>query len=328
RDKELAANAKTFTWDLDSWLKTLSKGDQLTWKPHVERLKRQATNTRVPSKVDTDSGINMSERMARIAEFGARKQKAIDDGFESKAVKIRDAYVTRVKDAAAKAREAKDEKVAEALDWRVADSAELSGWIRIIHPEEGVAFVLDQTGVTDAPASSSLKVVSAIYGSGGKDADVTEKVREWLTVKKSSFRVTPPDLGADPNPGWNKGLTITYTIDGTEAKKSWGENSQISPTDLVPNSSSQSALPNSDDPVIGSWDWFNGHVVELRADGTVKNLNNGWTATWRHTGNKNGLRLYELTWQGGEYLDKLSLSDDTISGSNQTGGSISGTRKK
>ncbi|RYD46429.1 MAG: hypothetical protein EOP83_29700, partial [Verrucomicrobiaceae bacterium] len=132
RDKELATNAKTFTWDLDSWLKTLSKGDQLTWKPHVERLKRQATNTRVPSKVDTDSGINMSERMAKIAEFGSRKQRAIDDGFESKAAKIRDAYVTRVKEAATKAREAKDEKIAEALDARVADSVELNGWIRII----------------------------------------------------------------------------------------------------------------------------------------------------------------------------------------------------
>jgi hypothetical protein len=239
RDKELATNAKTFTWDLDSWHKTLNKGDQLTWKSHVERLKRQATATRVPEKVDTASGINMSERMARIAEFGARKQKAIDDGFESKAAKIRDAYVTRVKEAAAKARAANDEKIADALDARAADSAELNAWTRIIHPDENqnLAFVLDQTGVAPATPSASFKVLSATYGSGGKDADVTEKVREWLTVKKAAFRVTPPDLGADPNPGWNKGLTVTYTIDGTEAKKNWGENSQVSPSDFIPDES-------------------------------------------------------------------------------------------
>jgi serine/threonine protein kinase len=146
RDKELAANAKTFTWDLDSWLKSLGKSDQLTWKPHVERLKRLAVGDRVPTRVDTDSGINLSERMARIAEFAARKQKAIDEGFETKVTKIRDAYVTRVKEAAAKARESGDEALAKAVDKRVADSDTLSRWLRIINPDENLAFVLDETG--------------------------------------------------------------------------------------------------------------------------------------------------------------------------------------
>ena len=323
RDKELAANAKTFTWDLDSWLKTLSKGDQLSWKNHVERLKRQATVTRVPEKVDTASGINMSERMARIAEFGARKQKAIDDGFESKAAKIRDAYVTRVKEAAVKAREAKDVTVADALDARVTDSAELSAWIRIIHPDENqnLAFVLDQTGVAPAAPSASFKILSATYGSGGKDADVTEKVREWLTVKKATFRVTPPDLGADPNPGWNKGLTVTYIIDGTEAKKSWGENSQVSPSDFVPDESAKATLPESDDPMLGRWVLNRTVTFIAEADGTATNHKNHWVGKWKFLRDGPGGRVYEMAWKDGRWIDTVTLSKDRseLKGANQDG---------
>ncbi|MEK7953611.1 serine/threonine-protein kinase [Luteolibacter soli] len=320
RDRELTENAKSFSRDLDTWLRTLSKGDQVTWKPHVERLKRLATATRVPPRVDTDSGINLSERMAKIAEFGARKQKAIDDGFESKVGKIRDAYVTRVKEAAAKARESGDEKVATALDERASGSAELAAWMRIIHPEENLAFVLDQTGV--APAGAALKIVSAVYGTGGKNADVTEKVREWLTVKKEAFRVTPPDLGADPNPGWNKGLTITYVLDGAEAKKSWGENSQVSPSDFVPESSAKAVLPeNANDPMLGRWVLNREVTFIVEPNGTATNHKNGWVGKWKYLRSGPGGRVYEMAWQDGRWRDTITLSSDKneLKGANQEG---------
>jgi serine/threonine protein kinase len=129
RDKELAANAKTFGWELDSWIKTLNKTEQITWRPHVERLKRFAKNDRVPTRVDSDSGINLSERMASIADFAARKQKSIDETFESKATKIRDAYVPRVKEAAGKSLQAGQEEVAQALEAKAEAAGDLDAWL-------------------------------------------------------------------------------------------------------------------------------------------------------------------------------------------------------
>ena len=125
RDKELAANAKTYAWELDSWVKTLSKSDQVSWRPHVEQLKRLATNDRVPARIDSDSGINVTERMSKIADFAARKQKTLDETFATKATKIRDAFVTRVKEAAGKS----EGEVAQALESKAEAAADLDSWV-------------------------------------------------------------------------------------------------------------------------------------------------------------------------------------------------------
>ncbi|MCW1884038.1 protein kinase [Luteolibacter flavescens] len=225
RAKELAANAKTYAWDLDSWLKTLNKGDQTIWKTQVERMKRLVTDNRVPDEIGASSGIRLSERMSKIADFSSRKQQTIDESFETKAVKIRDAYVTRVSEAVEASQKSGEDDVAVALQARVEAAADLDGWLATL----GVAEQEQQA------AATSFKVVSATYGTGGKNADVTVKVREWLTVKKESFRVSPSDLGADPNPGWNKQLTITYVLDGEEGEKSWGENSKVDLEELIPH---------------------------------------------------------------------------------------------
>ncbi len=74
-----------------------------------------------------------------------------------------------------------------------------------------------------------IQVLSAIYGTGGKDADVTGKVREYVETKPRMFSVSPPDLGADPNPYWNKGLHIVFMKDGVRREQHRGENEHVLP---------------------------------------------------------------------------------------------------
>lgn len=73
----------------------------------------------------------------------------------------------------------------------------------------------------------AVKVLAASYGTGGKTADVTETVRQFVEIKKQDFTVTPGHLGVDPNPGWNKGFTVRYLKDGVERKQNRGENETL-----------------------------------------------------------------------------------------------------
>ena len=74
---------------------------------------------------------------------------------------------------------------------------------------------------------SKIKIVSATYGSGQKQADVKEKITDLLVTHPAVVRVSPSCLGIDPTPGWNKELRITYIYNGTECSLHWGENSSF-----------------------------------------------------------------------------------------------------
>ncbi|MES2507040.1 MAG: hypothetical protein V4599_10065 [Verrucomicrobiota bacterium] len=82
---------------------------------------------------------------------------------------------------------------------------------------------------TAAPTRWPVQILSAIYGTGGKDADVTAAVKEHVEVKRRLFAVTPPDLGNDPNPYWNKALHIVYMKDGVRREQHRGENEHVLP---------------------------------------------------------------------------------------------------
>jgi serine/threonine protein kinase len=166
RDKELAANAKTYGWELDSWVKTLSKTDQITWRPHVEQLKRLATNDRVPVRIDSDSGINVSERMSKIADFAARKQKTLDETFATKAGKIRDAYVTRVKEAAGKSQQEGAEDVAQALEAKAEAATDLDAWVMNLMGRTPVAPPAADSSIVGKWRSKTSSTVVTFAGDG------------------------------------------------------------------------------------------------------------------------------------------------------------------
>jgi hypothetical protein len=74
-----------------------------------------------------------------------------------------------------------------------------------------------------------VQIVSATYGTAGKDADVTGKVKEFVEDLQKPFASNPKDLGADPNPGWNKSLRIVYMKDGVRREQRRNENEDILP---------------------------------------------------------------------------------------------------
>ncbi len=78
------------------------------------------------------------------------------------------------------------------------------------------------------------------------------------------------------------------------------------------------------DPIVGRWKWFNEHIAILRADGTGSD--GKMECTWKiGTGPD---RSYELSWAAGKYIDQVAISPDAnrLSGSNQNGNAISGTK--
>lgn len=74
-----------------------------------------------------------------------------------------------------------------------------------------------------------VQILSASYGTGGKKADVTARVKEHVERLRQTFSANPGDLGADPNPGWNKGLHIIYMKDGVRREQRRNENETVLP---------------------------------------------------------------------------------------------------
>ena len=217
RQAALAKNVKSLTWDLDVWLRDNNKGEILRWKPGVEFLKKRIRRNRIPSRLPKVSDERFPARMLKLVRDAGKKEDAVDLEFLDKVATIRDAYVERL----AAIRDAEFDRgqidLARNLADTIKSAADTNKWAESF---EKVVRKID----TSLPP---ITVISAIYGSGGKDADVTDRVTELIEKEQRNFWVNPGDLGADPNPGWNKGLTIVFQIDGKKDKKWWGENNEV-----------------------------------------------------------------------------------------------------
>jgi hypothetical protein len=76
--------------------------------------------------------------------------------------------------------------------------------------------------------ASDLLVISAVYGSGVKFADVTYRVNALLHQPSVKFFARPEWLNADPTPGWNKALVIVYEFKGRRHLFTTGEGGEVS----------------------------------------------------------------------------------------------------
>jgi hypothetical protein len=84
-----------------------------------------------------------------------------------------------------------------------------------------------------ASPSPQLLVISAVYGSGTKFADVTYRVNEILHQPGVEFFARPEWLHADPTPGWNKALVIVYEFKGQRRIFTTGEGGKVSIEQLL-----------------------------------------------------------------------------------------------
>lgn len=85
-------------------------------------------------------------------------------------------------------------------------------------------------GLPAAAASSSANVliISAVYGSGIKFADVTYRVNDLVHQPEVEFFARPEWLDTDPTPGWNKALVIVYEFKGQRRTYTTGEGGRVS----------------------------------------------------------------------------------------------------
>ena len=74
-----------------------------------------------------------------------------------------------------------------------------------------------------------VQIISAHFGLAVKDADVTDRIRNFIEVAPRAFSVNPEDLGSDPAPGRIKGLHIIYMKDGIRREQHRGENEKVLP---------------------------------------------------------------------------------------------------
>ena len=130
RAEQMTANARTFTWDLDLWLRGLSTTEQTNWQLQVARLKAAVKNSRVPAEVPKESGISLSPPMAKIVTRTAEKQEQINAAFLAEVNKLRVAYLVKVKAAALAADGTGDTALAGALRADFTKAADTETWVR------------------------------------------------------------------------------------------------------------------------------------------------------------------------------------------------------
>jgi hypothetical protein len=136
------------------------------------------------------------------------------------------------------------------------------------------------------PRRWPVQILSAIYGTGGKDADVTAKVKEHVETFQRKFSANPADLGADPNPYWNKSLHIIYMKDGVRREQRRNENEHVLP---------ESFYGPQDAGELRAWlpasRWFGEQPeIQFHADQTFTSPGISGTLRWEATGPKK-LRL-------------------------------------
>lgn len=161
---------------------------------------------------------------------------------------------------------------------------------------------------TYKPKQWPVQVLSAIYGTGGKDADVTAKVRDLVETEQRMFSVSPPELGADPNPYWNKSLHIVYMKDGVRREQWRNENEHVLP---------ESFYGPQDAVELAKWlagtRWFGEKPeIQFHADNTFTSPGVAGTHRWEATANHK-IRLIWVDERKAEFTfdyTRSSFSED------------------
>ena len=147
RLEQFRANAKTFSWDLDIWMRGLGGNDRVTWELQVAKLKMQVRNFRVPTAIPENSGIKLSPKMAEIALNAARKQEKIHAGFLAEVDKIRQAYQAKLKAEVIAAEKAGKIELGASLRKEYQNADEVGPWLQSF----GIDPVVGAPGPAAAP---------------------------------------------------------------------------------------------------------------------------------------------------------------------------------
>ena len=134
RDEKHAANVKSFNWDLDVWWRGLKPLEKADWQETVEVIKALTRKGRVPSSEEvaaafTDGMPAVHAGIIKIHTYSFTKQKDIDAGYELRNGKIRDSYVTKLKEMGTTAQKSGQQDLVRQLKEYLEDAENLESWV-------------------------------------------------------------------------------------------------------------------------------------------------------------------------------------------------------
>ena len=122
-----------------------------------------------------------------------------------------------------------------------------------------------------------VQIISAIYGTGGRNADVTARVKQLVEIERKFFAANPGHLKADPNPYWNKSLHIVYYKDGVRREQRRNENEHILPESFY---GPHDAVELTTWLIGTRWNGPSGEI-QFQRDGNITGLGYKPGTTWR-----------------------------------------------
>jgi hypothetical protein len=95
----------------------------------------------------------------------------------------------------------------------------------------------------------------------------------------------------------------------------------------APGTDKQPGGKTAADPIVATWRWFNDVRVTCRDDGSF-DANNGQKGVWKNVSTKGKEATYEFQWDGGVYIDTLTIlrGGKSLAGQNQNGFKVTAER--
>lgn len=134
RDEKHAANVKSFNWDLDVWWRGLKPLEKTQWQETVEIIKGLTRKGRVPSAEDVAAAFSrdmppVHAGIIKIHTYSFSKQKDIDAGYELRNGKIRDSFVTKLKEMGTTAQKSGQQDLVRQLKEYLDEAEDLANWV-------------------------------------------------------------------------------------------------------------------------------------------------------------------------------------------------------
>jgi hypothetical protein len=186
-------------------------------------------------------------------------------------------------------------------------------------------FKAEQT-IPDQPAASTpdaIKKLQVQYKAAAAKNDL-EKNKKIVSITKlyvenlTSLQISLTKFGK-----------INEALEVKAETKRIKEDSKVTTAEstVAAAETNKQASKTGTDPIVGTWRWFNSSLVTCRDDGSCESSNNS-RGTWKKISSQSKDNNYEFKWDGGAYVDNVTLSTDgkKLTGKNQMGMEITGDR--
>lgn len=162
----------------------------------------------------TPDGVSADPSIARLEEIYLKQRAEAEKAMEEPLRKAHQDYITHL----------------EALALRLTKAGKIDEAIKVRNTlEEARKKQVAAATLKEMvkPGEPKVEILAASYGTGGKHADVTARVKYYVEEKKETFWANGETMKVDPNPGWNKNLWVKYLKDGVKRERNWGRHEPL-----------------------------------------------------------------------------------------------------